>query len=272
MVGDWSAFVINLKRAPERWQHVSSQLAAIGVPYARVEGIDGKALTFPIPEFSALSYKVLHGRYVNPFEVGCYLSHLAAIDRFLKSGKAYGLIMEDDATISPDLRAIVDAAITYGDDWDVLRLSSVNTGRRFAVADLGDGLSLGVCLTREKGAAGYVLSRKAATVFAKRLLPMRLAYDIAFDLEFFWGLRALGVDPLPIQQKTGFKSQIQRDVSKLPAWRYLTVFPYRVGLEGARIFCRSLLYVRLRLKHARASRQQRIEAANPSPNERGPTP
>jgi glycosyl transferase family 25 len=252
-VRNWSAFVINLKRAPERWQHVSVQLAAAGIPFERIEAIDGKTLTLPIAEFSELSYRLLHGRYVNVYEIGCYLSHLAAMDRFLASGDEYGLILEDDVTISPDLPVIIDAAITWSDDWDVLRLSTVNRGRRFAVADLGEGMTLGVCFTREKGAGGYVLNRKAAAVFRRRMVPMRLAYDIVFDLEFFWGLHALGVEPLPILQKTGFDTQIQTDVSKLPGWRYFTVFPYRAGLETSRVFCRVFLYLRLKLKHGRLS-------------------
>ena len=77
---------------------------------------------------------------------------------------------------------------------------------------------------------------------------MRLAYDIAFDLEYLLGLRALAVKPLPISQRTEFATQIQTSIRKLPAWRYLTVFPFRTILEVSRVVCRISLYLWLLLK------------------------
>jgi glycosyl transferase family 25 len=252
-LGKWAAYVINLDRDPDRWRHVSAQLSSAGIPFERIAAVDGRNLTFPIPEFSKRSYALLHGRQVNPFEVGCYLSHLAAMDRFLASGDECGLILEDDLNISEDLPAIVDAARAFAADWDIVRLSTVNRDRWRPVIDIGNGYALGVAVTREKGSGAYLLSRRSAMVMRRRLVPMRLAYDIAFDLEFFWGLRALGVTPIPVQQKTHFKTQIQHKVRYLPGWRYLTVFPYRVGLESSRFVCRAVLYGWLKLKYGRRS-------------------
>ncbi len=262
-MGTWSAYVINLARAPERWRHVSSQLAAASIPFQRIEAIDGKALSLPVAGFSPRSYALLHGRYANLFEVACYQSHLAAMAAFLASGDEHALILEDDVTVSADLAAIVGAARGHAGSWDILRLSTVNRGRWFPVIDIGGGASLGVAMTREKGAGGYMVNRRAAETFARRLVPMRLAYDIAFDLEYFYGLRALAVLPVPIRQKTGFKSQIQADVAKLPSWRYFTVFPYRAALESSRFVCRGALYAWLRLKNTRQRTAMRRLRASP---------
>jgi glycosyl transferase family 25 len=246
----WGAFVINLKQAVDRWAFLEPQLHDAAIEFTRVEAVDGKLLTFPMREVSELSYKLLHGRYLSRPEVGCYLSHLKAIRLFLDTDLDYCLILEDDAALSPRLKAVVNSAIKYGDDWDILRLSTVNSGKRFSVVRTDD-CRLGVCFTREKGAGAYVLNRRAASVFLKRLLPMRLAYDIAFDLEYLMGLKALGADPLPVVQTTGFDTQIQTTIRKLPAWRYLTVFPVRMLLEISRVVCRLSLYLRLRFKHLR---------------------
>ena len=254
----WRAFVINLNNDHDRWSFVQQQLAAAEVPYTRISGVDGEALKFPLAEVSERSLKYLHGRYPSKPEVGCYLSHIKAIEAFLDSDLDYGLILEDDVALPNDLGGIVDAAIEFRDDWDILRLSSVNSGRKFRVADLGGGRFLGVCFTREKGAAAYLLNRKAARVFRSRLLPMRFAYDIAFDL-YFVGLKALMVVPLPVLQGHGlhpvlpghgFASRTQHAIPKRPPRRYFTVFPVRAALEVPRFFARMLTYVRLRLKYA----------------------
>ncbi len=80
----------------------------------------------------------------------------------------------------------------------MLRLSSVNHGKWWPVRKMGVH-SLAVCLTREKGAGGYLVDRKTEACMVKKLLPVRLAWDIAFDLEGLLGFKTLGVYPLPVQ-------------------------------------------------------------------------
>src|SRR5277367_2249209 len=81
----WRAFVINLNNDHDRWSFVQQQLVAAEVPYTRISGVDGEALKFPLAEVSERSLKYLHGRYPSKPEVGCYLSHIKAIEAFLDS-------------------------------------------------------------------------------------------------------------------------------------------------------------------------------------------
>ena len=187
------------------------------------------------------------GRRPIPAEIGCYLSHIKAIDAFLRTDHAHGLILEDDAVFSADLATTIQEALRHGDAWDVLRLSTVNTDRVTPVVRLADGSWLGVNLLRSKGAAAYMLNRRAAETFRRRLLPMRLAYDIAFDLEYLWGLRALAVTPYPVVADEAAPTQIQVNINsyKYGPSRYLTVFPFRAGVEVARLFCRAAVLARL---------------------------
>ncbi len=246
----WRAYVINLDQAKARWSYITRQLIDLGIPYARVEAVDGNSLKLPGPDVSERAFELMHGRLYGA-ETGCYFSHLKAIEQFLATGEEHGLILEDDALLSFDFKSLVDEAIVLGDDWDILRLGSVNSGKWFAVASMPSGSTLGVGFTRLKGAAAYVLNRKAARVFRERLLPMQLPYDIAFDLEFLWGLRALGVEPRPVEQNAAFETQIQTKVwvRRFSPWRYVTVFPTRTAFEIARLPCRAWLYLSLRTKH-----------------------
>ena len=250
---NWRAFVINLADATQRWHFIETQLQDLGVEYERVAAIHGASLNYPIDEFSERSYKLLHGRRRCPPEIGCYLSHLAAGERFLKTDQSHALILEDDAALDGDIVEVINAAIGKQDEWDILRLSTVNKGRKLPYAPLTGTRQLAISLTREKGAGAYVLNRHAAERLRAKLLPMRLAYDIAFDIEYTYGLRSTFVSPVPVNQITGHPSQIQANIRayRMPSWRYFTVFPYRTYLETSRVIVRGIRYVSLKYRYLR---------------------
>jgi len=233
------AYLINMDGAEERLRKSDEELRNAGINYKRMPAVNGNEISFPIKEFSEISYKVLHGRRTVPPEVGCYLSHINCMNDFLESSMDYAIIFEDDITIMPEFKKILSQSIAHGNHWDILRLTTVNSGPKFKAIEIGDGHNLSISLSREKGAGGYVVNRNAAAWIAS-LLPMRLAYDIAFDLEFFRGRKAMFIDPPIASQRTAAETQIQINIRsyKLPRYRYLTVLPYRAFLEAARVFIR----------------------------------
>jgi len=240
--------VINMKDATERMAHMESQLNNANINYTRFDGVNGRALEYPHKDFSAWSYKYLHGRKWSPVELGCYLSHIHCMKQFLESDSEYLLVLEDDAHVPANLIELLDEASEYKQHWDMLRLSTVNSGKWWPAIQLKEDNYLGVCLTMEKGAGAYLVNRKAAKKMTHKLLPMRLAWDIAFDLEWFLGFKTLGLCPLPVKQE-GFETQIQyvlKDI-KLSNIKYLTVAPFRVVLEITRLMYRTYRLFSLRL-------------------------
>lgn len=238
-------YVINMDSATERMAHMDAELARVQIPYIRQPGVVGTELPYPNENFSDWSYKYLHGRRWAPRELGCYLSHIQCLRNFLETDAPYALILEDDVRLDDNIKDILARAIQHAPDWNMLRLSSVNHGKWWPVRKLGTH-SLAVCLTREKGAGGYMVDRKAAACMVKKLLPMRLAWDIAFDLEWLLGFKTLGVYPLPVQQKTGFETQIQQDLKYIKIKNkiiYGSVLSFRFFLEATRFLYRSLLFL-----------------------------
>jgi len=235
-------YVINLDRAPDRLAYMDAQLRELGIGYERFQAVDRYEIDASVPEFDASGYARLHGRRFHSGEVACYLSHVGVLRAFLRTDASHALILEDDARLSPDLMTILEAAMARTEEWDILRLSSVNTGLRIPYSPLTGDYRFAIALTREKGAAGYVVNRACAESFLDNLLPMRLAWDIAFDMEFLHGLKSVFVEPLPVGQKSNFATQVQTEVkvSKLPRTRYLTVFPYRAGIETRRFLYRGM--------------------------------
>ena len=235
-----AVYLINMADAQQRYQAMVEKLSNIGLTAERIEAVDGRALTFPIPEFSELSYKLMHGRRSCPPEIGCYLSHVECARRLLRSEAEFALILEDDVVFKQDFIRSVEAAIDHRKDWDILRLSTVSHGKKYAFRKLTPDRSLSIALTREKGSGAYIVNRKAAKWIAEKLVPMRLAYDIAYDLEYLAGLKSAFIYPLCATQDADNTSSIQSVARayKLPRWRYFTVLPFRAYLEVTRFLFR----------------------------------
>ena len=98
---------------------------------AAVDGQHRQATDFDIYDEGAAMTR--HGRALIGGEVGCYLSHIAAIDAFLASGAQFALVLEDDATIPLDARTIVSTLIDQieisAPDWDIIHLPNTRFGR-----------------------------------------------------------------------------------------------------------------------------------------------
>ncbi|MEJ8311455.1 glycosyltransferase family 25 protein [Agrobacterium larrymoorei] len=260
-----AVYLINMANAQERKHAMFDKLSAIGLTAERVEAVDGRALTFPIPEFSELSYKLMHGRRTCPPEIGCYLSHVECARRLLNSDADFALILEDDVVFKQDFMESIEAAIDHRNDWDILRLSTVSHGRKYPFRKLTGDRSLSVALTREKGSGAYIVNRKAAKWIAEKLVPMRLAYDIAYDLEYLAGLKSAFIYPLCASQDADNTSSIQGTARayKLPRWRYFTVLPFRAYLEVTRFLFRG---ARLLVGYAGNLSAPRKAAAEKRPN------
>ncbi len=236
--------------ATERMAHMDAELKRVAIPYIRQPGVVGMELPYPNENFSDWSYKYLHGRRWAPRELGCYLSHIQCLRNFLQTDASYALILEDDVKLDDNIKGILESAIEHASGWNMLRLSSVNRGKGWSVRKIGSH-SLSVCLTREKGAGGYLVDRKAAACMVKKLLPMRLAWDIAFDLEWFLGFKTLGVYPFPVEQNIEFETQVQQDLQSIKINKnviYIPVLITRFFTEIIRVNYRLLFLARVFLR------------------------
>lgn len=113
--------VINLDRDTIRMQNISSTLLDFDLAFQRLSAVDGASV--PTPE--NVRAKRLIGRHLYAGEIGCYLSHLNAIDNFLASDAEYGLVLEDDAVPSfgaSDRLSEVLQVLSKISVWDVVNL------------------------------------------------------------------------------------------------------------------------------------------------------
>lgn len=241
------AFIINLDAATDRWKAIAERFARTRIPAVRVPAVDGAALELPIAGFHERRFQLLHGRATNVREIGCYLSHVAAMRAFLETDDAHGLICEDDIVPGADFDEVIERAVEHSQRWNVLRVTGLGEGTPLKVRRLCGDFHLCISLGRVKGAGAYVVDRAAAKVFVDRLLPMWLPFDHAVDREWHFGLRAAYVLPFPCSQtEAGFRSSIQtgKTGKTRSRHRWVTTYPYQAGNEITRWLFRSWSWLR----------------------------
>jgi len=246
----WRAYIINLDRAPERWEHISKAFTAVDIPITRVPAIDGNQLVFPHVDFNKKKFQRFHGRAINIYEVACYLSHLKALKVFLESNDEVAMICEDDLFLKKECKEVVEAALASSSHWNILRLSGLRKGKACCVQQLTPNYFLTLHLSRLKGAGACLIDRKAASVLVKELVPMWLPWDHAIDREWNFGLKALAVAPFPVSQtEEKFESAIQKmSQPKLSTFqRCLTTYPYQALNEFMRWVVRGSYFLKLKI-------------------------
>lgn len=250
----WRAYIINLDRAPERWEHMSKAFTQAGISIVRVPAIDGNQLMLPHPDFHEKKFRRLHGRGINIFEVACYFSHLKAMKAFLESSDEFAMICEDDLFLKKECNEVVEAALANASHWNILRLTGLSEGQPLQVKQLSSDYFLTVHVGRLKGAGAYLIDRKAASILVRKLLPMWLPWDHAIDREWNFGLKALSVAPFPLSQSDEkFESAIQKASQPKHSTfqRCLTTYPYQAVNEITRWIARGACFLRLKLERRR---------------------
>lgn len=239
------AFIINLDHAKERWERVEREATTAGFEVHRVPAIFGDDLQEPFYDYSPTGYRLFHGRRTNKREIGCYMSHLRALDDFLETEDEHAVIFEDDVQILPIACEMVRRATEHTNLWDMLRLSGLHSGSPWAVVDLSDEYHLAVNISRQTGAGAYAVNRRCATILTEHLTPMTLPYDHAFDREWALGYKSLSMIPYPVIQNEAHPTSIKL-TERYSSLRYLTVFPYRATNESCRIAYRLAQYAKVR--------------------------
>ncbi len=237
---DFLILVINLDRAPNRLEKISLQLNRLGLAWERVSAADGKNLNIHDENLlDTKSFGARHGKTPLPGELGCYLSHVWAFERFLKSDFKFALVLEDDVLLRDELPAVLDKLKTREDAWDMVKLSGVHSGTPVSVAQLTPLHQLTVMLSRCTGSSAYAVNRHAAKIYAQGLLPMKLPYDHEFDRAWYWHLKVRMVVPHPCghdDQEISMINTSQTVKVKFHWTRRLSAYRWRLGNELNRFF------------------------------------
>lgn len=191
-------YVINLDRDAERLESVRSNLANLGLAFERVPAVIGKELPDWREHVDLATYAWRNRQdEPRPGEIGCYLSHLKAMETFLRTGAQWCVILEDDVEVLPPCAEVLRALGTK-DDWDLVKLFHFHSGLPVRKRALGPDHHLVAHLGRTTSSAAYVVNRHAAQTLLKSMLPISEQVDHALDRPWETGLRIRGVRPMPV--------------------------------------------------------------------------
>ncbi len=231
-------YVINLDRDVERMGSLARSLEALGLPYVRIPAVLGKQ----VPDWEKLVDAELYGArnrlaMPRPGEVGCYLSHLKAMEEFLRSDAPWCVILEDDVELRPECVEVL-AALDRRDDWDLVKLFCFHSGLPVRKRALTARHHLVVHLTRTTSSAAYALNRRAAETLLRSMRPITEQVDHALERPWETGLRVRGVRPLPVVlapvAATTTIGYDDRSGRRLPWGRAFRLFRSRAGKEVSR--------------------------------------
>ncbi len=130
-------------------------------------------------------------------EVGCTLSHLKAMETFLKTDAPWCVILEDDVEVLPACAEVL-RSLAEKDDWDLVKLFNFHSGMPVKKRALGSAHHLVAHLTRTTSSAAYVVNRRAAETLLKSMRPISEQVDHALDRPWETGLRTRGIRPMPV--------------------------------------------------------------------------
>lgn len=239
-VNELQTWVINLDRAPERLARIREQLERLQIPFERLPAVDARRFT---PEQQAQldrdSYRRKHGMEPLGGELGCYLSHVEVMRRFLASPAEAALVLEDDVLLTDRLPAALHGLMQHRTRWDMVKMSAVHSGTPQPVLDVAQGQQLAVMLSRCTGSSAYLMNRRAAEAYLDGLLPMQLPYDHVFDQGWRFGLKVRLLTPTPCVHDEETVSTIGTPAG-LPSRKFhwtkrLPTHLYRLGNEWRRL-------------------------------------
>jgi glycosyl transferase, family 25 len=201
-VAEIPVFVINLDRSPDRMEFMREQGRELGMEMHRISGVDGRK---NLPQ--SLQWQFSSG-VLPQGKIGCYASHLVALQQFMETGHQALILLEDDITLGPDFYEVARAAIFAAPPgWDIIQLASNFKNPCHRLSALQNGKWLVRHSRLPAGSAALALSREGAQKLLNPRKRMR-----TFDLEIRYGwvnnLDIFGVSPPPAEQFERFESLI----------------------------------------------------------------
>ena len=170
----YKVLVINLARSPERLAAIASQLDTIGVPFERIDALDGKTLSDDfIEEVSpAQIVSKSYHRALSKAEVACSLSHKRAWQQIIDDDLDFAIVLEDDVELLDNFKGVLTllSALPHG-DWDFIKLYALRRGGGKNIAKRFDfkGHTFVTYHRYPLGFVGQAVSRQGAESLTRNL-------------------------------------------------------------------------------------------------------
>ncbi len=211
-------YYINLDRSKDRLNFLLPKIKELGFESSRIEGIEGRLMSDE--EINKVvdidKYNRNRGKTLAKGEVGCYLGHLKAWERFQLdiaetkdniNQDNFALILEDDVDFdSKLLKETILELIENKKLWDIVYFQLAHKGTPLKIKELNNNLNLVVYLTNIVEAGAYLINTKTAKALSKNALPITMPLDYYYIRNWEHKLIATGIEPRIVEQKMEINS------------------------------------------------------------------
>jgi glycosyl transferase family 25 len=211
-------FVINLKEATERREHMARQLDDLGLNYEFFDAC--RSAEGYQPYFTGYDpdvYMLISRRTALPGEIGCYASHLSLWQRCIEIDEPI-VILEDDSFLEPSLPNAVTTAEKIIDTCGFIRLEANKQSRQFfkpsryqRIGSL-DNYQISYLSRIAVCATGYVISPAAAKNLVENSTTLLGPVDKYIQRTWHHKQPLYLLSPAPVIAQTGeIDSHIKHD-------------------------------------------------------------
>ena len=191
---------------------MEAQFDRLGLLHRRIEAVDGGTLDLDaIPGYDRRARLSRYGVDLTPPQLGCYLSHLSAIQMIVDEDLPSALILEDDVNLGDDTPEVLAEIAALRKPWEMIRLAGLRARRSRRVHSLGEHHALVRLLNTASGLQGYLVSNAGA----RKLLPYaaRIMHPVDTMVDRYWenGLKIWAVLPYPIVHSGALETQIPHE-------------------------------------------------------------
>jgi len=224
-------FCINRAIDVGRKTFMANQFKAQKISAIFIDAIDGNSLSESEAVIAGYD-KVARERLYVPLhmnEIGCLLSHRKALELFIDTEEAFGVILEDDAVVSNNFIQTIQKIVTSVTPWDLIKLETRNgefVGKRIGVVE--PNLTIFATLKASRRTTGLLYSRDGAIRILNTL--SKFVYPIDNHLGGVWKnkVRILGVFPSLISVSRDYDTGIPQKGSVKPIKSYKYFFHVKI--------------------------------------------
>ena len=175
------------------------QLAALGLDFAFVEGVDGRGFDVAAhPAYDAPRRRRAFGRDMTGGELGCLLSHRSVYEAMVAEDLDPVLVLEDDAVLGADFPAVLASILRLPRPFDLVRFighPKIERQRQRRLCDLDRGHRLVRLEGTPGGAYAYLIRRSGAEKLLPALQRNWLPVDVMMGRSWQHGLDWAAVQP-----------------------------------------------------------------------------
>jgi glycosyl transferase family 25 len=200
---DLPVWLISLPRATARRTRMQQRLAALGLNYTIIDGVDGVAeaerllVNTDIPQFERnMGRKILIGG------LGCYHSHLLVWEHFLASKQPVALILEDDVVFHDDFLYALRLSLAAQSHWDFLKLNKIRAKLPICQGMIGP-YRLNAYIGPATGTGAYLINRATAAKLLPAMRRVSRATDHEINRFFTHDFRLRGLEGFPSHVEDG---------------------------------------------------------------------